>query len=357
MTILLSLDFPPDRGGIQRHLFDTVRFTYRAGDRVIAVVSARADDGPERPLPCAVRRIAVPRLLNRKALTVPLLAALAAGAAAASRRVRFECGNVYAACAAWAVTRIFRRPYAVYAYGTELLGLQGTGWKARLLRHVMRRASTVHALGEFTQRLVREAGILAAVEIRPPRIALADYPGTGLKLAPADGECRILSVGRLVGHKGHRILVDAVSGLPEHILWRLVIIGSGPLEQALRRQAAALGIAGRVDIVTGCGDDALREYYRAATVFVLPSLALPGGVEGFGIVILEAMAYGVPVIASDTGGVGEVLDGGTAGTLVPPGDSAALRAALAGHLADPDLRMERARRGYEHLRANYVWNT
>jgi glycosyltransferase involved in cell wall biosynthesis len=139
-------------------------------------------------------------------------------------------------------------------------------------------------------------------------------------------------VARLEPEKGHRHLLDAmpaiIRAVPE--AW-LAVVGEGSQADALRSQAAVLGVTERV-IFTGRRDD-ISAITADLTIAAMPSLR-----EAQGISLLEAMARGVPVVASDVGGIPEVVTDGVDGRLVPPADSAALAGAIIELLCDPDLR-------------------
>ena len=142
----------------------------------------------------------------------------------------------------------------------------------------------------------------------------------------------ILFVGRLVYYKGLETLVRVMADVEGH----LVIVGQGPLEARLRLMAAAPAIASKVSFVGAVSDEDLRGYFHACDVFVLPSVA-PS--EAFGLVQLEAMASGKPVINTQLeSGVPWVSIHGQTGLTVPPGDPAALAAALRALLRDGALR-------------------
>ncbi len=140
-------------------------------------------------------------------------------------------------------------------------------------------------------------------------------------------------IARLEPEKGHRHLVAAMPAILEAVpdAW-LAVIGEGSEADALRAQAASLGrrVAGRI-VFTGRRDD-VSAVTADLTVAVLPSLR-----EAQGISLLEAMARRVPVVASDVGGIPEVITDGVDGRLVPPGDAPALAAAITELLRDPEL--------------------
>jgi glycosyltransferase involved in cell wall biosynthesis len=141
----------------------------------------------------------------------------------------------------------------------------------------------------------------------------------------------LLTVGRLVGYKGHRYLIQAMARL-KAALW---IVGSGPLEASLRAEASAAGVSERVRFFGNVSDDELPAFYQACDVFVLPSIT-PN--EAFGVAQLEAMACGKPVISCDLpSGVPWVNQNEVTGLVVPPADSAALARAIERVLSDPAL--------------------
>jgi glycosyltransferase involved in cell wall biosynthesis/GT2 family glycosyltransferase len=149
-------------------------------------------------------------------------------------------------------------------------------------------------------------------------------------------------VGRLEAHKGVDVLLEAIARL-DHATLR--VAGAGPEEEALRTRVAELRIGDRVELVGAVGQDQLPDFYRSLDVLAVPSLPTPGWLEQFGRVVVEAMASGVPVVASDTGALPDVVD--DAGLLVPPGDPEALATALKSVLEDDATRGELSRRGVE----------
>jgi glycosyltransferase involved in cell wall biosynthesis len=161
-----------------------------------------------------------------------------------------------------------------------------------------------------------------------------------------DGNAPVVGfVGRLdEGAKGLNILLKAaeivVAWMPN---FRLVLIGDGPARAKLERTALLAGLRGRTSFLGGRAD--VEECYGAFDVLVLPSLR-----EGFGIVLLEAMAAALPVVASRIGGIPEVVVDGETGILVPPADAEALARALHSLLADPERAEIFGQKGRERAR-------
>jgi glycosyltransferase involved in cell wall biosynthesis len=139
------------------------------------------------------------------------------------------------------------------------------------------------------------------------------------------------AIGRLVPQKAMHVLVDATPALlAAHPGLRVLIVGDGPLRADLEARAARLGVAHAVRFA-GYQEDVVSAY-AAMDVFVLPSRD-----EGFGLVFLEAMAVGVPVVGTRVIGSEDAVEDGVTGLLVPYADPAALAAAVRGILASPDL--------------------
>lgn len=152
-----------------------------------------------------------------------------------------------------------------------------------------------------------------------------------LGLPVEDGELVVGTVGNLTAKKNHALLLDAVAQLRRTRRVRAVVVGSGPLEGALNAQARRLGIT---DATTFLGSrDDVFELLPGFDVFVLSSTH-----EGLPIALLEAMASGLPAVATKVGGVSEVLGHEQEGLLVASGDVAGLTAALARLAEEPDLR-------------------
>lgn len=161
----------------------------------------------------------------------------------------------------------------------------------------------------------------------------------------------IFYVGRIQQEKGVHLLVQAARQLvSEGRRSKFVIAGTGTLLAPLREWVATLGMQDRI-LLPGYVSDAVRDHlYRAATVSIFPS-----SYEPFGIVALEAMAAGCPVIVSDTGGLGEVVENGVTGVAIPPDNLAALEGAIRYVLDDPGAAAARAERAFERVCSEYSW--
>jgi glycosyltransferase involved in cell wall biosynthesis len=178
---------------------------------------------------------------------------------------------------------------------------------------------------------------LAPLGVPPERISVVE-PGTdrvSAHRASANAAVRLLCVATLTARKGHAVLLQALAGL-KALDWTLHCVGSAQRDAAtadqLRRASTELGLAERVLWHGELDDAALAAHYAAADLFVLPSFH-----EGYGMVVTEALAHGLPVVCTTGGALAQTLPG-SAGLHVPPGDVAALRDALAVLIDQPDQR-------------------
>jgi phosphatidylinositol alpha-mannosyltransferase len=168
----------------------------------------------------------------------------------------------------------------------------------------------------------------------------------------ADRPLNILFVGRLEKRKGLSHLIDAFAAVQHNLPdARLIIVGAYDNLEMLPFlfQARQLGLR-EVHFVGRVTDQELARYYRTAAVFCAPST----GMESFGMVLLEAMAAGAPIVASDIDGYRDVMDDGRQGVLVKPEDSDKLAAALVSLLRDPARRREMGERGRKKAQ-RYAW--
>lgn len=162
-----------------------------------------------------------------------------------------------------------------------------------------------------------------------------------------DDEIRLLFVGRLAPVKGLRVLLKALAALRVDLPQvHLVLVGDGPDRTNLEAAAADLGDA--VSFTGYLSQDQVAQAMQAADIFVLPSFA-----EGVPVVLMEAFASGTPVIATQVAGVGELVEDGVSGFLVPPGDMDTLADRIRTLAADPDLRTRMGQHGAQVVKRDF----
>jgi glycosyltransferase involved in cell wall biosynthesis len=262
----------------------------------------------------------------------------------------------------WAAARVGAElgvPVAATAHRADVLDVPAQG--PRSLQRVADAVGAIDQICAVSVSIGDAAGALGVprrpVRIVPngadttvfhPRSAAAARAHLGL---PGDGPI-VTFVGKLVPRKGVDTLIEAFGllgrrpgGAP-----LLVAAGIGEMRGALERRAADLGIADRVRFVGKVAHDDVGWWMSAGDLFVLPSLS-----EGLPTVVCEAMNCGRPVVATAVDGTPEIVRDGETGILVPPGDAAALAAALARVLDDPALAGRMSEAALRIGREEYTW--
>lgn len=345
MRVALVCPYAWDRdGGVQTHVRALARVLRRRGHDV-HVVAPRAGWGPEPDEPGVTfvgRGVAVPA--NGSIATLAFGPAAAAGV----RRVLRALG-----------------PDVVHAHeplipSLSLLALLGSETPAVGTFHAAAEDSAGYRLARpVLERALRRLRVRTAVSEAARALVARYFPGDYLltpngvdtarfaTVAPLDlGPGRkVLFLGRVERRKGLEVLVRALARAPD-VDAELVVAGAGPEEAACRRLAASLGVRARW--LGRLSDDDVARAYRAADVYCAPGL----GGESFGIVLVEAMAAGAPLVCSDLPGFRAVAVG--AATLVPPGDPDALAGALRAVLSDDAAAARMAEAGARRAR-DYDW--
>ena len=259
-----------------------------------------------------------------------------------------------------------RRTPLVITYHNDVLLTGAKAWFERILRwtvgrYALRSASRLL----FTSRDYGQASnILPLLHGREKRFgALPNGVDTG-RFSPGQAplalseRCRlypddhavllVAALDRAHYFKGVEVFLKALTRLPPNV--RGVIVGEGDLRSSYETVAQTLGLAERVHFAGRVRDEDLPDYYRLADVTVLPSLTMG---EAFGLVLVESMACGTPVIASDLPGVRTVITAGQDGYLVAPGDGEDLAQKMAYLVDDPGRRAEFGQRGRAKVEEKY----
>lgn len=283
-------------------------------------------------------------------------------AARLARRERYDAIHVH-----WPLPHALFGLAARWASGTPLVcsfySVELTWVRNRLpaflpfLRYVIRTSDAVTAISSTTEAMVRElydrevARIPFGATVEPS--APPEEPGAAEPERPFE----VMFAGRIVERKGVRYLLEAIRLLRDRYPVRLKVVGDGPLRPELERMAADLGIADRVHFTGFVSTAELEAAFAECDAFVLPAVVdAKGDVEGLGVVLLEALAYGKPVIASGAGGIVDIVRDGETGLLVPPGDPDALARAIETYVTRPDYARTLARAGREHMRREFSWS-
>lgn len=226
----------------------------------------------------------------------------------------------------------------------------------RMALGALRRATLVRSIGPVQSRLLEEHGVQAQrIRIVPYRVdteLFSPGPSTGSR-----EELVLTSVGRFVAQKGYLELLDVFAELVRSspLPLRLVLAGGGPLQGALRSRAAALGVADAVQLRTWMSQLEVRDLLRETDIYLQPSA--PGKGDWMPRTILEAMATSLPVVATDVGGIPDVLADGRNGRLVPARAPALLAGAVRELIEEPERRAELGAAALATARSSYSWES
>jgi glycosyltransferase involved in cell wall biosynthesis len=328
---ILAPDLYPQHGwGV--YSLGLIRALHAAGVRLTVITAQDSPPVPDLPLTRLLPSVSPMRgaFLLRLAAAFPQARALLRGYDAIHALV-----EPYAPLAAWLAGE---RPSVVTLHGTYARLPAKRGVMGAAYRRAFSEATLV-CVSRYTESIVGKMlpdakTVVIHNGINAERfLTIARQP-----TAPPT----ILTVGAVKARKGVRDLVAALPAVRQHVEnARLVIAGSldsePPYVAQVRADIAALGLENAVDLPGRVDDAALRRLYGGASVFVLPARADGDKVEGFGLVLLEAGAAGLPVIGTRDSGTEDAVDDGVTGLLVAQGDSAALAAALTRLLTDAAL--------------------
>jgi phosphatidylinositol alpha-1,6-mannosyltransferase len=343
--LLITPDFPPARGGIQTVAHRIATGLQRFEVRVVTLDGEGARE-LDAGLAFAVARVRAGRRLGGARNL--LLGARALAEAARWRPDMTLSVHIVASPAAAVISAALGAPTVQCFHAKEV------GNKPRLAAFAARRARASIAPSSYS------AGLLDGVGASRSKITLIP-PGVDLPIdsAPIDSaRPTLLTIARLEDrYKGHDVLMRALGGVRERVPdveW--VVIGEGPLRAELEQLARSLGVEDCVRFLGAVSDEERNSWLRRADLLAMPSRLPEGRLagEGFGIVYMEAAAYGKPVVAGNVGGaVDAVLDGET-GLLVDPADPAAVGDAVARLLGDPELAHRLGAAGAERAQS-FAW--
>lgn len=246
-----------------------------------------------------------------------------------------------------------RTPLVVTFHGHDVHG-HLRGRPADYYRALFERADAlVVCSGFMRERLLALGAPADKLRLIPNPVDAARFPWRA-RGAVSGRPFEMLSVGRLVPFKGTAVLLQALAR-PElrEFDWRLHLVGDGPLRAALEQQVRDSDLATRVIFHGALPRERVLPLLERSELYLAPVVIdAEGNTETQGVALLEAMAAGLPVIASAVGGIPETL-GTAAAALVPPGDPDTLAAAIRDHLSHPDRGAAHSRAGRERVLARY----
>ena len=342
--LILTPDFPPKHGGIQ---VLTHRLASAMGHLEPVVVTFEAAGARTFDETSGVRTWRVPAVgpAPMRAILLNLAAILAALRCRPSAILSM---HILTSPAAIAIGISSGARVVEYFHANEIVAKPG------LAAFAARRADAVIAVSGYTASLIRSIGAAPRdVRLIPPGVNLPRETCPLPRERPT-----VLTIARLKDrYKGHDVLIRALAevrrSVPE-VQW--IVIGDGPLRRSLEELAADAGLAMAARFLGAVSDEERNAWLRRADVFAMPS-RLPGGGlagEGFGIVYMEASAFGKPVVAGNVAGALDAVADGVSGLLVDPTDASAVAGAIAKLLLDPELARRLGRQGAERAR-EFAW--
>ncbi|MDD5729767.1 MAG: glycosyltransferase family 4 protein [Candidatus Omnitrophica bacterium] len=344
--LFLTIDFPPQGGGMARHSFDIACALKQLGEAVhIVAPLGEGDNG------AGERGLDIHRLKNLKAQKIfdsyagSALRYFSYGLGyCVNHRVKLVLVNTWsiAGVAAFLLKKSLGVPYIVFAHGLDVYGPKRSKKASWLMKLVLRNASLIIANSNFTLSLLKENISEERIAVLHPAVDAARFGQAGhCGMTRFAGKLVILTVARLVESKGHKTVIQA---LPE-VLKQFpnavyLVVGDGPLSAELKETAAGLGLAGKVIFEGNAGEDKLADYFSCCDIFAMVSKEIPerGEVEGFGIAYLEAAACAKPSIGAKSGGIPDAVLDGVTGILVEPDNPGELSRVLIRLLGDKGLR-------------------
>ena len=305
--------------------------------------------------------------IRRNPLFASLLPAYVTSGAAAARRIARK-GNFDVVHAFWPIPHGI---FGVAARDASQAALVSTffsaelNWKgatrsvfAPILRRIVERSDAVTVISSYTGQRLREY----VPDLETPIIPFGAAATQKLEHANAstrsrDDRFELLFVGRLVRRKGVDVLLRAAKVLKDDSRLRIRIVGEGPERPSLEAVARELGVLETVSFEGLIDERRIDAMFAGCDALVLPAIVTEtGDTEGLGVVLIEAMGYGKPVIASAAGGIVDVVSNEDTGLLVPPGDASALASAIRRAMDDPEQMRAIARRGTAFAESAFGWD-
>ncbi len=240
-------------------------------------------------------------------------------------------------------------------YGADLLLIRKYGFVKKYLTRFIDAADAVAAISSFTASQVRA---LRNIDLAIIPYGAAVTMRTGAAARVCASESIVLTAGRTIERKGFEYLIRAMPMVREReASAKLHVVGEGPLRPGLQKLVAELGVQKYVSLPGKVSNETLDDLFARCSVFVLPSIVdSKGDTEGLGVVLLEAMMYGKPVVASDVGGIPDVVTHEETGLLVPEKDPRALADAVCRVLGDSALARRLGEAGHRHVQNKFSWD-
>ena len=357
--LLINSEYPPIGGGASNASANAAAI-WAAEGHLVTVLTAQFADLPSEETVDGVRVVRIPALRARIERSTPF------------EQVSFMLSALYHApcvCSGWRpditaayfgvpsgpaallLKRLYKVPYVVSLRGGDVPGFRSYDFGlyhkliSPILHLIWRRADAVIANSQGLRRLAQAFDRQVNIQVIPNGVDTEKYRVSSRSWEPPV----LLTVGRLVSQKGIDILLRGLAAVRD-LPWNLLVVGDGKDKAGLETLAAELGLEHRIRFAGWKNRDELIEYYRQANLYVHTSYD-----EGMSNAVLEAMASGLPILATGISGNLDVIIEGQTGMLVPPGKPEAISPALRVLLPATELRQRYGRFGRERAAKDYTW--
>ena len=257
--------------------------------------------------------------------------------------------------------KIFRMRHITTAHAGDVFTIENSKILSMIASYVFNNTDIITANSNYTKNVMMSTKneTKNKIEIIPMGVDISRFnPQKASNLRNTYGaEYLILSVGRLVDKKGIKYLIMAMKDvIKEFPNAKLIIGGSGPEKDNLKKLSESLNLKENMFFVGYLKNSDLPKYYASSDIFVLPSIKTKGGdTEGLGVVLLEAMACGTPVIGSDIGGITDIIKDGENGFLTKPESPNDIANEVIKLLADVSLRKRFLYNGLKNVQERFSW--
>jgi glycosyltransferase involved in cell wall biosynthesis len=252
----------------------------------------------------------------------------------------------------WAASWRSGAPMVISFHGAEILLCKRFAFVKHFLRHAIKHARAICCNSRYTASEVAKLSD-RPVHVLPFGCTVEARPSVKEPHKPVKD---VLFVGRLIARKGVDYLLKAIPLLDAKVPVHLHVVGDGHKAEEWKALARQLKLDGKVTFHGSVSDEELERQYARADVFVLPAIVDDyGDTEGLGVVLVEALCFKTPVVASAVGGIPDVIRDRETGLLVPERDSAALAEAIAAVLLDRPLAESLAECGLRYAQNYFSW--
>lgn len=362
-SLLITLEFPPQIGGVGNYLFNIVNY-FPTQDIVVL-----AEKTPTLP-PFTNYKVYQKKLLTTFKFIWPKWIFLFFLAKKIIKKESIKYIQVSHALPVGTVALMIKKylglPYLVYTHGMDILLPQSSKRKTRLIKSIFNNADRVIANSRFTKDELLKLGVddekitivHPCANSVPKKIDLKKQEEIVNKYHLQDKKI-LFTVGRLVARKGHDLVIKSLRKVIERFPNVVYLVsGDGPNKQNLINLTDAMNLSDKVIFLGEISDDDLQIFYRLCNIFIMPAREIKekGDVEGFGLVFLEASLFAKPVIGGKSGGQPDAIEDGYSGLLVNPNDEYEIANAIIKLLESPELAEKLGQQGRQRVLEKFRWD-